>query len=28
MVTWQDTMEVMEILDTARERIGVRYPGE
>ena len=28
MVTWQDTVEVMEILDTARERIGVRYPGE
>ncbi|MEY9841587.1 Gfo/Idh/MocA family protein [Streptacidiphilus sp. EB103A] len=28
LVTWQDTIEVMEILDTARERIGVRYPGE
>ena len=28
LVTWQDTVEVMEILDAARERIGVRYPGE
>jgi predicted dehydrogenase len=28
LVSWRDTVEVMEILDTARAQIGVRYPGE
>ncbi|MEY9967146.1 putative dehydrogenase [Streptacidiphilus sp. MAP12-16] len=28
LVSWQDTLEVMEILDAARAQTGVRYPGE
>ncbi|MFC1421020.1 Gfo/Idh/MocA family protein [Streptacidiphilus cavernicola] len=28
LMRWQDTVEVMEVLDTVRARIGVRYPGE
>lgn len=28
LAPWQDTVEVMEILDTARAQIGVSYPGE
>jgi hypothetical protein len=28
LVSWRDTLEVMEILDAARAQTGVRYPGE
>ena len=28
LMRWQDTVEVMEVLDTARAQIGVVYPGE
>ena len=28
LVPWSSTLEVMDILDTARAQIGVRYPGE
>ena len=28
LAPWRDTIEVLELLDTAREQIGVRYPGE
>lgn len=28
LMTWQDTVEVMEIMDEVRAQLGVRYPGE
>ncbi|WP_051209070.1 Gfo/Idh/MocA family protein [Propionicicella superfundia] len=28
LMTWQDTMEVMEIMDEVRRRLGVAFPGE
>ncbi len=28
VITWQDTVEVMEIMDEVRAQLGVRYPGE